>query len=214
MNFSYMICEKLYFHLFYTIISISHRFWRFILLPSESQFLISPVYVRTHGSELPWRTHILPSSLFFINPKVCLERDVCLLLCVRNVYKWGRWSDTERETLRPGVGTGGRDIRTEWTGESAHLADSADVVGSFLFLSLLSYAEQQGGVLFIALHSQRHEALRRLQQLEATTHIYTIYIYIICTHIHIYIYYNIYSGVQKSDHKSGNNQKVWGLRNI
>lgn len=47
----------------------------------------------------------------------------------------------------------------------AHLAHSADIIGSFLLLRLLSHAKQQSGVLFVALHSQGHEALHRLEQL-------------------------------------------------
>ncbi len=36
--------------------------------------------------------HILPSSLFSINPKVSLESGAHLLLCLRNIYTWGSWS--------------------------------------------------------------------------------------------------------------------------
>lgn len=56
------------------------------------------------------------------------------------------------------------------TQESAYLAHSADIISCFLFLSLLRHAEQQSGVLFVALHSQSHEALHRLQQLEGDKH--------------------------------------------
>lgn len=56
------------------------------------------------------------------------------------------------------------------TQESAYLAHSADIISCFLFLSLLSHAEQQSSVLFIALHSQSHEALHCLQQLEGDKH--------------------------------------------
>lgn len=51
----------------------------------------------------------------------------------------------------------------------AHFADGADVVCSFLFLSLLSHAEQQGGILLIALHPLCHETLHSLQELEGNT---------------------------------------------
>lgn len=52
----------------------------------------------------------------------------------------------------------------------AHLAHSADIIGSFLLLGLLSHAKQQSGVLFVALDSQGHKALHRLEQLEGKKH--------------------------------------------
>lgn len=40
-----------------------------MFLPSESKFLLSPLYVRKHGSKFPWRTKRSPIK-FFTNPKL------------------------------------------------------------------------------------------------------------------------------------------------
>jgi hypothetical protein len=87
LNHVFFVCTPGNFSIyFYTMVSILKLFSSFILLPSESQFLISPGYVHTYGSKCP-RAAQSPVKFVFINPNVYFESGVILLLCLRNVYK-------------------------------------------------------------------------------------------------------------------------------
>lgn len=94
-----IISTEILFTWFYINVVNSNCFCCFTLLPLESQLLSFPVNVHTHGSEFLWGVAL--SSLLFGSLKHCLESGICLLLCIRNTYKWGPCSPKPECLLLP-----------------------------------------------------------------------------------------------------------------
>ena len=92
----HVIYERQYCHFFYTTV---YSFTQFHTLSRVSSicrrcrhFSFHPFLCVRLGQSVCERPHIFPSSLLFINTNYCVESGVRLLLCIRNVYKWGPWS--------------------------------------------------------------------------------------------------------------------------